>query len=339
MKIKKVLIIRFSSFGDIVQSLAIPDYLTQKNPDCEIHWITRSEFYSLVSLNTNVKKIWSLNRNEGFRGLIALAFSLKNEKYDLIYDAHNNLRSNILFLLLKLFFSKAQWLTRSKSRIKRILLFTFKINLFPKPFKGISSFIEPIQKIYPSEGPYKNEITQWNFDGKTISNVELILEASKNFIVLVPSAAWEMKRWPVEHWKELVRLLVNKNMIILGGKEDYHFCEEIKNVVPDKVKNLSGKLSLIESCHVISKASVVISADTGLLHVADVLGIHAISLMGPTAFGFTTSDKIKTLEIDLSCRPCSKDGRGTCSQNIYQKCMVDIKPESVANEVRHLLHE
>jgi heptosyltransferase-2 len=55
--------------------------------------------------------------------------------------------------------------------------------------------------------------------------------------------------------------------------------------------------------------------------------------MGPTAFGFTRSIKIKTMESDLSCRPCSKDGSGKCSQKIYQKCMVDITPALVAKEI------
>jgi len=89
----------------------------------------------------------------------------------------------------------------------------------------------------------------------------------------------------------------------------------------------------------LTKSELIISADTGLLHVADVLGVKGISLMGPTAFGFTTSNFIRTLEIDMPCRPCTKDGRGHCTQPIYQACMVNIAPTIVANEVRQLTHE
>ena len=147
-----------------------------------------------------------------------------------------------------------------------------------------------------------------------------------------------MKRWPIPHWEKLIAIMPNQQFIILGGKDDL-FCEDLKMIAPDRVQNLAGKLSLVESCALIKNSKLVISADTGLLHVADVLGVKALSLMGPTAFGFTTGTQIKTLEVALPCRPCTKDGRGTCSQEVYQKCMVDITPEWVAKEAQLMLAE
>lgn len=147
----------------------------------------------------------------------------------------------------------------------------------------------------------------------------------ENTIILVPSAAWEMKRWPVAHWEKLVELLSDKKFIILGGKEDFQLSEEIAEIDRQRVQNLAGKLSLVESCYIISKSLLVISADTGLLHVTDVLGVKGLSLMGPTAFGFTAGPGIKTLEVNLPCRPCTKDGSGKCSQAIWQQCMVEIE--------------
>ena len=147
-----------------------------------------------------------------------------------------------------------------------------------------------------------------------------------------------MKRWPLEHWKTLITIMPNARFIVLGGKEDL-FCQELTDIDPVRVLNLAGKLSLIESCKLVQISELVISADTGLLHVADVLGVKGISLMGPTAFGFTISSLIKTLEVDLPCRPCSKDGSGSCSQKTYQLCMVNINPAMVANEAQNLVHE
>jgi len=152
-------------------------------------------------------------------------------------------------------------------------------------------------------------------------------------IILVPSAAWKMKRWPIAHWKTVIELLPEYQFTILGGPED-DFCIELENIDPKRVTNLAGKLSLKESCAIAGHCDFIITGDTGLQQVADLSGRKGLSLMGPTAFGFTTMGTIKTLGVELECRPCSKDGRGNCSQDIYQKCMVEITPEQVVSEVR-----
>ena len=340
MKKNKVLIIRFSSFGDIVQCSSVVELICQKFSDhklkSEIHWATRVDFDYLVRLNSSVDKVWSLDKKLGLRGLLKFALQLRSENFTHIYDAHNNLRSKIVKFFLLTKFNRSQCLTRSKDRWKRILLFNFRINKFPIPFKGINSYIAPLSKwgVRPLD---ESHFVKWNFPKSVEEKIKnLILD--KKLIVLVPSAAWEMKRWPLEHWKKLIRLLPESNFAILGGKED-HFCQDIADINPSRVQNLAGKLSLVESCHFIQKSALVISADTGLLHVADVLGVKALALMGPSAFGHTMSSKITTMEVDLPCRPCSKDGSGNCSQPIWQKCMVDILPAKIASEVQNLIRD
>lgn len=338
MLINKVLIIRFSSFGDIVQCSKVAELITQVNHQSEIHWVTRGEFKNLLEINPNVRKVWSLSReSKGLIDLFKLGFTLRNEKYDLIYDAHNNLRSHLLYFILKCGRPKSKWITRSKDRVKRVLLFNFRLNYFDYPFKGIRSFLLPIENFLGELSKKDLVVSSWNFSSQVLLKMNEISHLQES-IVFVPSAAWAMKRWPLEHWITLASL-VEKNIIILGGKEDEIFCEEIKKIAPQRIQNLAGKLSLIESCAVVQNAKLIISADTGLLHVADVFGKKALSLMGPTAFGFTTHQNIKTLEVEMSCRPCTKDGSGKCSQATYQKCMVDITPTMVANEARLALRE
>ncbi len=339
MEKNKVLIIRFSSFGDIIQCSTVIESITLRyknglNNASELHWVTRSDFESIVRLNQNLDKVWTLNKKLGFFGLIKLSLELRNQNYSHIYDAHNNLRSKLLVLFLMTKFHRPSLITRSKFRVKRFLLFTLRINKFPKPFIGINSFLKPLGKWNISSAS-NSKLVKWKFSNEIdskIDNLKTSLIGSSEMIVLVPSAAWEMKRWPVAHWSELIRLLPEKKFIILGGSEDL-FCEDLANIDSTRVFNLAGRLTLVESCSLVSKASLVISADTGLLHVADVLGVKAISLMGPTAFGFTKSQNIKTIELDLACRPCSKDGRGSCSQKTYQLCMVNITPNYVAQAV------
>lgn len=317
---RKLLIIRFSSFGDIVQGMSILRPLKEGAEQSEIHWLTRSEFSNLVSLSPYVDRVISFDKKSGLLGLIKLGFSLRSEGYDLIYDAHKNMRS----MILRWIFIGMNIAFRPKSRLKRFLLFTFRINKFPNPFRGMKSYLEPLNL------PTQNLHQKWNFSPEVMSKVDS--QVGGEFICLAPSAAWEMKRWPLEHWKKLITLQAERRFVVLGGPADT-FCEELVQVAPDRVLNLAGKLSLIESCYAVSKADVLVSADTGLIHVADILGVKGLSLVGPTAFGFPTNQNIETLEVDLPCRPCSKDGRGACSQEVWQKCMVDIKPELVSSRL------
>lgn len=336
----KVLIIRFSSFGDIVQCSSVVEPIRRtfniRSPKSEIHWATRKDFDFLVGLNAEVDKVLSFDKNLGFIGLIKFALLLRAENYTHVYDAHNNLRSNFIKLLLMTRLNIPNLITRSKDRWKRILLFHFRINKFPKPFKGIESYLAPLKK-WGVGATDDSRFVKWKFTKEVENKINSLIGTSK-IIALVPSAAWEMKRWPLDHWKELIRLLPEFNFVVLGGKEDV-FCQELADIDPARVQNLAGKLSLVESCQLIEKSSLVISADTGLLHVADVLGVKALSLMGPTAFGFTMSSLIKTLEVDLPCRPCTKDGRGKCSQAVWQRCMVEILPSKVSDEVRNSLRD
>lgn len=317
---KKILIIRFSSFGDIVQAMSVLRPLKTRSTDSDIHWLTRSEFSNLVTLSPYVDRVISFDKKSGLLGLIKLGFQLRSEGYELIYDAHRNTRSAIL----RWIFLGIHIVSRPKSRWKRILLFTFRINKFPWPFRGMKSYLEPLRL------PDSELHQQWSFSSEVTTKVDQLV--GENFVCLAPSAAWEMKRWPLSHWKELINLKSETRFVVLGGPADT-FCEELVQVAPERVSNLAGKLSLIESCYAVSKANALVSADTGLIHVADILGVKGLSLVGPTAFGFPTNSNIETLEVDLPCRPCSKDGRGGCSQEVWQKCMVDIRPEAVSSKI------
>ena len=338
---KKFLIIRFSSIGDIIQCMTAVDGILNHYPDAEIHWIARKDMASFLAMDQRIHKIWGFDRKRGFKGLLKQAKDLKKEKFDFIYDAHSNIRSIILKTVLvprwKRWFNIGPKFTmRSKERIKRILLFKFRIDRFPMPFRGMLSFRKPLEKWGINDYSKVNEDWFFPLDLKQKMDEDIFtqLKGEKSkLITLVPSAAWIMKRWPVSHWQKLVQLLPDYHFMILAGPDDV-FCEEIESAAPERVLNLRGKTNLLESCYLVLKSNLVISGDTGFLHAADKFNVKALSLMGPTAFGFTTGEHIKTLEVDMKCRPCTKDGSGKCSQKIYQQCMVDITPEWVAKEVK-----
>ncbi|MEZ4871174.1 MAG: glycosyltransferase family 9 protein [Bdellovibrionales bacterium] len=297
---KKLLILRFSSFGDIIQGFGVPTLVKSNFPDCEVHWIVRSDFADIVQAHTSIDVVHSFDRKEGLLGLIRKALQLKSQGFTHVYDAHNNLRSHIFSFFLLGLWSNSKFIRRSKERINRFLLFKLRMNRFPWPYKGALSFVRPIAKWIPQYTEVlptvQLETPEWN------------QPLPESFIALAPSAAWEMKRWPVEHWKDLIQQLPQKQFVLLGGPGD-EFCAEIAAEAPDRVTNLAGRCSWLESCSVIKKSQALVSGDTGIMHLADLLGIKTFALIGPTAFGFPSYPNSKVLEVPLSCRPCTKDGR------------------------------
>lgn len=328
---KKILIIRLSSFGDIVQALPAAQALKNHFEDSEIHWLVRDDYRELIASHKHVDHLWSFPREKGLSGLFTLFSELKKQNYDYIYDAHNNLRSNILinlFRLTHLWKNKPRIIQRPKSRFKRFLFFKLRRPVFPQPFIGSLSFIEPLNKIgIPTQmPPAPNLYIQGRLD----------FTLPERFIALVPSAAWPNKRWPLDHWKDLILNYHEHPYVVLGGPQD-HFCQELADLAPERVINLAGKTSLMESCLVIQESMLTISADTGLLHVADQSGVLNLGLIGPTAFGYTAQPQSKILEVELYCKPCSKDGRDPCINKVYQKCMKEITPKMVEDTARRML--
>ncbi|MES2768130.1 MAG: glycosyltransferase family 9 protein [Bdellovibrionota bacterium] len=329
MQKEKLLIIRFSSFGDIIQTLSVVECFLNKYPQAEIHWAVRADFLELLKYHPKITKIWSLDRKQGFAGLWKLTKQLQSEKYTHVYDAHNNLRSRFLsFFLWPKFF-----LRRGKDRLKRFLLFNFRINFYPKRLLAHDTYINPLKKWNIPNAPLKN--SQLYIPEELKQKIQSKIPF-KTFTALIPSAAWALKRWPIEYWKQMIEASPDKNYVILGGPQDTFLNELVTPENKSRVLNLSGQLSLLESCAVVSISNASVGCDTGLSHAADQLGIPIVFLTGPTAFGLPSRASSKSMEVDLWCRPCSKDGRGKCKNSTYKKCLYDIKPKDVHEELNTL---
>src|ERR1044072_6490244 len=111
----KVLIIRFSSFGDVLQCLSVAGALARQFPDYEIHWAAREEFRPLVETHPNIKKVWTIPKGAKFLDVMKLSSSLKSESFTHVYDAHHNLRSHLIGWKLKGLLDWRVWLGQIKS--------------------------------------------------------------------------------------------------------------------------------------------------------------------------------------------------------------------------------
>ncbi len=328
----RFLIIRFSAFGDVTQSLSIPSAIKKAYPEAEVHWITRKDMAPLLRPHPAIDRIWEYDRKTGLKGLFTLLNTMGALRFSHIYDAHNNLRSRLVYWRLGLLRS-TKFIRRSQKRWKRFLLFKLHKNTYEMPFSGQRDLLEPlipwgIEKSLPPA-------PQIFIDPTDIEKADALLGEwkDKQYIALAPSAAYFLKRWPVSHFKQLIQLLPEMNFVLLGGPED-RFIEELHNIAPERTLNTAGKAPLAVSAALVKKSQVLVANDTGLLHVGEQLGKATIALMGPAPFGFPSRPSTKIMELDLPCRPCSKHGQGPCVNQIYHQCLVDITPPQVATEVR-----
>ncbi len=320
--------------------MSVTQGIKKAQPNIEIHWITRKDIAPILKTDGDIDRIWEFDRKVGLKGLINLAFALKREQPDVVYDAHLNMRSFIVKAVLcpvwkRMFGWGPKCIIRRKNRFGRFLFFTLGVkNAIEFPFRGMVSFQRPLIK----QGLFVHtkERKQWHFPDAIVQKVEQLFKAEAledmDFITLIPSAAWELKRWPVGHWRKLVKLLPDKRFVILAGPEDT-FTKEIEAAAPERVVNFAGRTNLLESFYVVFRSQLVVSADTGFLHAADLFKRDAISLMGPTAYGHPTGETVKILELDLPCRPCTKEGNSECKLSEIKKCLVDITPAMVKQEV------
>lgn len=326
IKTEKILIIRFSSIGDVAQALSVPSILRELFPDAELHFLTRKDLAELALMGNELKQQFFYDKTTGFKGLIKLISQLYSEKYTRIYDCHNNLRSNLvtfsLFFLNALNGTPLRFIQRPTHRLKRFILIKFKKNIFAKPFNGQMDQLRPLHK------------WGWNLNlppapvlkiSKRTTSPTL---AFKKYFCLAPSAAYELKRWPAEYWRELILNNQHINFVILGGPQD-QFTLEISKDLANSV-NFSGQLSLSQSANLVANSQGLIANDTGLMHIAEQLGVPAIAFMGPAPFGFPARPSTLVLEnTNLPCRPCSKHGQGPCVNSNFQECLRSITPTNI----------
>lgn len=325
----KILVIRFSSIGDLTQSLSIPALIKEQHPEAEIHFLTRSDFTLLLNNNPMIKKLWAIDRSKGFNEIFNLCNELRKEQFDIVYDAHNNLRS---FFIRHLVPVKIK-IVKPMSRLKRFLLIKFKINLFEKPFSGQRDLLKPLEKIGIAFHLPNTPLIF--FDSQTETKTKSLLASFNltNYLVIVPSAAYVLKRWPMSHWKKLIEQNKDKKIVVLAGPSDT-FTSELD--IYSNVVNLTGKTSLLESAAIINKAKIIITNDTGMLHFSEQLGKKTIALMGPAPFGFPSRPTTVILEKNLYCRPCSKHGQGPCVNPHFQECMKALTPAMVQSHLERL---
>ncbi|HEY8659562.1 MAG TPA: glycosyltransferase family 9 protein [Hanamia sp.] len=317
---KKILIIRFSSIGDIVLTTPVIRCLRKKYPESTIHYLTKKKFAGIVQSNPNVDKVLLLEED-----INVTIEEIRNENYQHIIDLHHNLRT----LRIKQSIKKVAFHSFNKLNIEKWIFTNFKINLMPH-----KHIVERYMATVESLGVENDGLGLDYFipENDLVKEDDIPFSHSHGYIAIAIGAAHNTKKLPVEKLKELVSK-IEYPIILLGGKEDFINAEKIVESDPVKIYNACGKFSLNESADIVRNSRLVISHDTGMMHIAAAFKKNILSVWGNTvpSFGMVPYQTLyEVFQVNkLWCRPCSKTGFDKCPLGHF-KCMNNQSIETIA---------
>lgn len=346
---KKILVIRFSSIGDIVLTTPVIRCIKEQLKGIELHYLTKNNFKGILETNPHIDKIHTIERK-----VSEIIPQLKKEDFDFIVDLHHNLRT----LQVKQALRKPHS-SFNKLNIEKWMMVSLKINRLPDEHI-VDRYFETVEKLnVKNDGkgldyfiPAKDEV-----------NIASLPATHRNgYIGFVIGAAHATKQLPIEKIISICKKL-NQPVVLLGGKEETEKGEQIKKAVGELIFNSCGKYNLNQSASLVKQAQKIITHDTGLMHIAAAFQKPIVSVWGNTIpeFGMypyygdkgqetwdrgqgtggskgqeIKESRSKIIEVkNLSCRPCTKIGFDKCPRRHF-KCMNEISEEQVVRIVQSL---
>jgi ADP-heptose:LPS heptosyltransferase len=267
--ILKILIIKPSSFGDIVQALPCANALKKAYPKCEISWVVFSDWEALLCMCCDIDRIIIWNRKDGLKGFFKTLKQIRKIKYDIIIDLQGLIRSSILAK-----FAKAE------------------IKIGVPGMKEFSNFL--IKELYSDDSnvnaTLRNLKPVYFITGKEFKpgvNIKISIDENKilhenkifsSFITLIPFARGKGKDWSVLNYHKLINLIkkkyVDMQIVILGSSNDF------ERIQSNMVVDLCGKTTIKELAAILLRSSVAVGADTGPMHLSSVLGTPSVFIFG-----------------------------------------------------------
>ena len=303
----KILVVRFSSIGDIV--LTTPVVRALKNQiNAQVHFLTFSKYASLLSTNLNIDKVHTIENNVN-----EIISALKTEKFDLVIDLHHNIRTQILK-------TKLGVPTKSfrKLNLQKWLMTTFKINILPE-IHIVDRYLETVKHL-----GVRNDNLGLDF---FLTDKDEVENLPNDYIVFAIGGRHNTKKLPLNKIIVICKK-INQQIILIGGKEDFQNGEIIVSKTHNS-KNICGQYSFGQSAFIIKNAKLIITHDTGMMHIAAAFKKKIYSIWGNTIPDFGMSPYLanpnsKTIEVkNLICRPCTKIGFKQCPKGHFN-CMNKI---------------
>ena len=337
---KRILCIRLSAIGDVILASFLLRLLRNRFPKVEIDFLVKEHLATLIQRNPRVDRVISFDPRKGTRELFHLVRKIRIRQYDAVIDLQRNFRSILITLL-----SKSRKRFRSQLfRWERFWMVHFHRNLY--------------QEVKPVPLRYFEAVSSWGIkddglglelclDSSAEHSVESLFKVSRvmkneKIVLLAPGAGRKTKRWPAERYGEVGDYFSKKGkrVILIGGEKDRICSEEVMQTMQFPSLDFTGQLSLMETAALVDKSILLVTNDTGVMHMAAALNRNVVSIFGPTTrhFGFMPFRcRSVVVEKEMPCRPCSYHGTETCPKGHF-RCMLDIDSSRVIRAAETLLN-
>lgn len=328
----RILVVRFSSIGDIVLITPLLRALRTRHPGCYLAVATKEEFAPLLRHNPHIDRIIELAAGDR---LTRLARDLRTESFTHHLDLHDSMRSRALRLLVR-----GQWHGYPKHRLARATLIRTKRNIYPPGTPPVAERYFAAARdldVAPDGGPPDVYLDPAERVRARTWLKDLRLGDGRPVVVAAPMAAHFTKRWPVAQWRDLVSSLTARgvDIVVVGGPNDVAACQSVAEAGGTRAVSATGAAGLQGTASLIDRARVVVAGDTGVMHMSTALDTPVVALYGPTVESlgfFPYKARATILERDLACRPCSKMGGPVCPLGHHQ-CLAGIGHEEVVSAV------
>lgn len=313
----KILIIQTAFIGDVILATPVIEKLHRFYPDAVIDFIVRKGNESLLTEHPHLRQVHIWNKKQSkYKNFYKLLTNIRLEKYDLVINIQRYLSTGILSAFSKaksiVGFRKNPMSVFFSKKLPHELDGTHEVERNLQLIQHITDNSFQLPKLYPTNANFQrtNELIQQYVSG--------------DFVTIAPTSVWFTKQLPASKWMELCELLPQSTAVFLiGGPSDYDICESIRNSVNrTNIYNLCGKLSLLESAALMSKAVMNYANDSAPIHIASAMNapITAVFCSTVPRFGFTPlsgNSKIVETQEDLDCRPCGLHGKKTCPKGHF----------------------
>ena len=338
----KILIIRMSSIGDILLTTPLIRILKNRFPDGRIDFVVKKQYQDLIRYHPSLSRIYTYDARNEKETLKNLRAHIREERYDIIADIHKNFRSLYLCRC-----AHAKQIVRFRKHAwKRWLLVKTKVNLYRD--------IEPVHQRYiQSLGSYGLKDDGQGLDitipDDVTERVSRLWESRSDgglnpVIGIAPGASYFTKRWTTEGFAEVIvkiRERFNARVILFGDSRDQSVTRELTaSCGSEHLYDFAGELSLLETAAMMNKCELVLTNDSGLMHLATALKKKVVAIFGSTTeeLGFypVSGHALVIENSEVSCRPCSHVGRYRCPKKHFD-CMRQISPDQVMGGINRLM--
>ena len=330
----KILVIRFSSLGDIVLISPLFQKIKDIYPDSHLSFLTDKKYVELFKNDPNVDRIIPYDVSlENSIYLLRFLKRVRKEYYDIIIDCHKIPRSLLFFLFAR---GGKRRKIKKYSIERRLMVRRHSIKTIPHVVKRYLATIDGRNK-----SNYKPKIFLDMDERKKIKYLLKEKQGKRRIVGIVPGASKKTKMWELEKLRELTYRLIEKDYFIIffGNMRENEIVRKIIDGLGDSYLDLSGKTSIRELALFIEACDVLFTTDSGPMHIAVAVGTSVVTIFGPTVpeFGFSPmgNDSV-IISKELACRPCSLHGTDTCPLG-HHNCMRLIEVREVIMEIERML--